>query len=228
MVIIIYRFPINKKLRAKWAEKLDRPDWKPSKYSRLCTRHFSGFQRIITNDGIKLKKDCIPSILNKASARHQNRDTVQSNKTPVRLFDDMFNAINSGRIKVPPRFLSKDAKLPSILQQSRLKIRGGGYAVQNQINKNLEASMDETAEATTEQNDIVSYYDQSPGSSDESDDDDYEDDDEDDEEDEDDEVVEDNDETLDQINVCHNRPSDDESNHNTIMNNNSSTDVEGN
>lgn len=43
-VIYVFRFPKDPALRQKWTNALRRKDWKPTKYTKLCSDHFTESQ----------------------------------------------------------------------------------------------------------------------------------------------------------------------------------------
>ncbi len=71
----MFIFPKDKKLRDLWTKKVNRKNWTPSAYSRLCDGHFEeecfeikpSLARTIGYEqkGLRLKKGSIPTIFRK-------------------------------------------------------------------------------------------------------------------------------------------------------------------
>ncbi|RVE55172.1 hypothetical protein evm_000070 [Chilo suppressalis] len=61
--IIFHLFPSNDNLKQQWISKLNRPDWTPTKYTKICSCHFNDADFIVTKKGLKkLKKGTLPSL----------------------------------------------------------------------------------------------------------------------------------------------------------------------
>ncbi|XP_050023791.1 uncharacterized protein [Dermacentor andersoni] len=74
--VTLHKFPVDKRLRAKWVAAVRRINWSPSEHSRLCSAHFTDecyelSVRLSLDFGIaagarpragKLKPDAVPTI----------------------------------------------------------------------------------------------------------------------------------------------------------------------
>ena len=62
--ITFHRFPADSARREEWLRNLMRPDWSPSKYSRLCSLHFTDDCFDKSGERVLLKKASVPTIFN--------------------------------------------------------------------------------------------------------------------------------------------------------------------
>ncbi|KAI8438877.1 hypothetical protein MSG28_011214 [Choristoneura fumiferana] len=72
-LLTFHRFPNDENVRKIWTSKVDRPNWKPTKYSRICSKHFPE-DCFVPNSNIRwrrLKPDAIPTLyLNNITSSH--------------------------------------------------------------------------------------------------------------------------------------------------------------
>ncbi|KFM69304.1 THAP domain-containing protein 1, partial [Stegodyphus mimosarum] len=61
--ITFHRFPKNPELRAEWIKAIRRLNWEPTKYSRLCSEHFSE-DRIdkYSQHRVYLRENAVPNV----------------------------------------------------------------------------------------------------------------------------------------------------------------------
>ncbi|KAH9638413.1 hypothetical protein HF086_007720 [Spodoptera exigua] len=63
MCIVCSRFPSEDNLRQQWIRKINRQDWSPTKYTKICSCHFNNEDFIVTIKGNrKLKKGTLPCL----------------------------------------------------------------------------------------------------------------------------------------------------------------------
>ncbi|CAH1286851.1 unnamed protein product [Chrysodeixis includens] len=61
--ITFHLFPSEDNLRQQWITKINRQDWSPTKYSKICSCHFNDEDFIVTKKGLrKLKKGTLPCL----------------------------------------------------------------------------------------------------------------------------------------------------------------------
>ncbi|RVE49117.1 hypothetical protein evm_006238 [Chilo suppressalis] len=51
--ITFHVFPSNDNLKQQWISKLNRPDWTPTKYTKICSCHFNDADIIVTKKVLK-------------------------------------------------------------------------------------------------------------------------------------------------------------------------------
>ena len=61
--MIFFRFSSDEDLRKKWISKINRTDWNPTKYTKICSCHFNNEDFTLTKKGLKrLCKGVIPTL----------------------------------------------------------------------------------------------------------------------------------------------------------------------
>jgi hypothetical protein len=73
-----FKFPDDKLLKAAWIRGTRRKDYRPNKYSRVCSRHFkeTDFRKIPGVEKLFLKKDAVPSIIEGLPPHLQPKEKV--------------------------------------------------------------------------------------------------------------------------------------------------------
>ncbi|XP_052739727.1 THAP domain-containing protein 1 B [Bicyclus anynana] len=91
------RFPKNHNLRQKWLNSINRPNFKPSRYSCICSDHFKK-DHINLTCFPRLKNNACPSIPN-LSPEQQVRQPLQEVKLNL-LSESHDNAVSQNGIQV--------------------------------------------------------------------------------------------------------------------------------
>ncbi|CAG9790623.1 unnamed protein product [Diatraea saccharalis] len=61
--ITFHVFPSDDNLKQQWMTKINRRDWTPTKYTKICSCHFNEEDFVMTKKGLrKLKKGTLPSL----------------------------------------------------------------------------------------------------------------------------------------------------------------------
>ena len=78
------RFPNNEEMKNKWIQAVNRVNFEPSKYSRLCSDHFGIEDYYVQNDGaFRLHKDAVPSVFVPIPKHLQRKLPMDRNKIPA-------------------------------------------------------------------------------------------------------------------------------------------------
>lgn len=60
--VSIFQFPRDEELRRKWANKIPRKNWVPTKYSAVCSKHFCENDLMKCNGRIILRENAVPQL----------------------------------------------------------------------------------------------------------------------------------------------------------------------
>ncbi|RVE41779.1 hypothetical protein evm_013578 [Chilo suppressalis] len=115
------QFPSNDNLKQQWISKLNRPDWTPTKYTKICSCHFNDADFIVTKKGLKkLKKGTLPSLKLDLSLKRKLPEPVKSSVDPTTSDLDEFLILNDSPRK---------KKLKQEIEQLRYKEKKTGLKI---------------------------------------------------------------------------------------------------